>query len=115
MQKIHGFWIKQFTALKPVLISHFNSMLESGSFIPSWFPSGRAILIPRASDTMQPKNFYPITCLNVLYKLWTGCISELVLQHCAVNSVLHPAQNRCAKGELGYTDHLLLKSNLAPG
>ena len=91
---IQGFWIKQFTALKPVILSHFNSMLENGSLIPSQFPRGRTILIPKASDTIQPKNFHPITCLNVLYKLWTGCIGELVLRHFAVNSVLHLYRRR---------------------
>ena len=98
------------TALKPVILSNFNTMLENGSHIPSWFPSGRTTMIPKASDATQPKNFCLITCLNVLYKLWTGCISELVLRHCAVNNVLHPTQKGCARGEPGCTDHLLLNS-----
>ena len=109
---VQGFWIKRFTALRSVIISHFNNMLKDGSLIPSWFPKGKTILIPKASDTEQPKNFRPITCLNILYKLWTGCISEVVLRHCVVNNVLHPAQKGCVRGEFGCTDHLLLNSHI---
>ena len=108
---IQGFWIKRFPALRPVLLSHFNDMLN-GSNIPVWFPTGRTVLIPKASDTTLPKNFRPITCLNVLYKLWTGCITELLLHHCDVNNILHPAQKGCARGQFGCADHLLLNSRI---
>jgi len=87
-------------------------MLQDSSLIPSWFPKGKTILIPKATDTEQPKNFRPITCLNVLYKLWTGCVNEIVLRHCVVNNVLHPAQKGCARGEFGCIDHLLLNSHI---
>ena len=36
---IQGFWIKQFTALKPVILSHFNTMLENGSHIGTFMVS----------------------------------------------------------------------------
>ena len=108
---IQGFWIKRFSALRSVLLSHFNILL-TGAPIPVWFPIGRTILIPKALDTTLPKNFRPITCLNVMYKLWTGCVTELLLNHCAANNILHPAQKGCARGQLGCTDHLLLNSRL---
>ena len=73
---------------------------------------GQNYLDSKAPDTVQPKNFGPITCLNVLYKLWIGYISELVLRRCVVNNVLRPAQKGCARSELGCTDHLLLNSHI---
>ena len=54
---VQGFWIKRFTALRSVIVSHFNNMLKDGSLIPSWFPKGKTILIPKASDTEQPRIF----------------------------------------------------------
>lgn len=45
--------------------------------IPVWFAEGRIILISKSSDSFVLKDFRPITCLNVLYKLWTACISYL--------------------------------------
>ena len=108
---IQGFWIKRFPALRPVLLSYFNDMLN-GANIPVWFPTGRTVLIPKASDTTLPNNFRPITCLNVLYELWTDCITELLLHHCDINNILHPAQKGCARGQFGCTDHLLLNSQI---
>ena len=109
---IQGFWIKKFSALHSVLINHYSTMLKDGTRIPVWFPVGRTILIPKSSDTTVPKNFRPITCLNVLYKLWTACLTELLMTHCTVNDILHPAQKGCARNQLGCTDHLLLNSRI---
>ena len=61
-----GSWIKRFTALRSVIMNHFNTLLSDGSFMHPWFPTGRTILISKASDTIQPKNFCPITCLSVI-------------------------------------------------
>lgn len=69
-------------------------------------------LIPKSSNTTMAKNFRPITCLNVMYKLWTACLTELLMAHCAVNDVLHPAQKGCARNQLGRTDHLLLNNRI---
>ena len=87
-------------------------MLQDGSVIPVWFPVVRTILIPKSSDTTVPKNFRPITCLNVLYKLWTACLTELLMTHCTVNDILHPAQKGYARNQLGCTDHLLLNNHI---
>ena len=104
---IQGFWIKRFSALRSVLLSHFNILL-TGAPIHVWFPIGRTILFPKAPDTTLPKNFRSITCLNVMYKLWTGCITELLLNHCATNNILHPAQKGCARGKVVSSDDIPL-------
>ena len=65
---IQGFWIKRFPALHERLLQCYNDMLNDSSTIPSWFTKGRTILLPKSQDTTLPKNFRPITCLNVVYK-----------------------------------------------
>ena len=107
---ILGFWIKKFPALHQSLLLLFNAMLKNDYCFPSWFPIGRTVLIPKNINTSMAKNFRPITCLNVLYKLWTSCITALMIHHCEVNNILHSAQKGCARGQFGYTDHLLLNS-----
>jgi len=109
---IQGFWIKQFPALHQSLLLLFNGMMKNDSCVPSWFPSGRTLLIPKNANTSMAKSFRPITCLNVLYKLWTSCITELMVRHCELNNILHPAQKGCVRGQFGSTDHLLLNSRL---
>ena len=87
-------------------------MLNDSSTIPSWFTKGRTTLLPKSQDTTLPKNFRLITCLNVVYKLWTSCLTQVLMSHCVVNNVLHPAQKGCARGQLGCVDHLLLNSRI---
>jgi len=87
-------------------------MLQDGSNIPTWLLVGQTILIPKSSDTTIPKNFKLITCLNVIYKLWTACITKVLMAHCAVNDILHPTQKGCARTQLGCTDHLLLNNRI---
>ena len=93
---------------------HYSAMLHNFSKIPVWFPVGQTILFPNWVIWYYtvPKNFRPITCLNVLYKLWTACLTELLMTHCTVNDILHPAQKGCARNQLGCTDHLLLNSRI---
>ena len=107
---IQGFWIKRFPALHERLLQCYNDMFNDSSTIPSWFTKGRTILLPKSHDTTLPKNFRPITCLNVVYKLWTSCLTQVLMSHCVVNNVLHLAQKGCARGQLSCVDHLLLNS-----
>ena len=109
---IQGFWFKRFPALHVRLLQCYNDILNDISIIPAWFPKGRTILLPKSHDTTLPKNFRPITCLNVVYKLWSSCLTQVLMYHCDVNEVLHPAQKGCARGQLGCVDHLLLNSDL---
>ena len=66
---IQGFWIKKFSALHSVFMCHYSVMLHNSSKIPVWYPVRQTILTPKSSGSTVPKNFKPITCLIVLYKL----------------------------------------------
>jgi len=68
--------------------------------------------MPKTNDSTNPRNYCPIACLNVAYKVWTGCLTSLMSDHCATNQLIHPAQKGCAKGQYGCTDHLLLTNQI---
>ena len=72
-------------------------------------PVGRTLLIPKATDLTNPKNYRPITCLNIIYKMWTGCLTTLMLNHCDNHQILHQG---CSRGQQGCVDHLLLTSGV---
>ena len=107
---VQGFWIKRISALHGHLFEHFRTMLSNGACVPDWLPCGRTSLIPKSLDSTTPKNYRPITCLNVLYKLWSSCLTHLMTVHCQSLHILHPAQKGCAPGQFGCTDHLLLNN-----
>jgi len=63
-------------------------MLNDGSMILEWSLEVRTILVLKSSDLSIPKNFRLITCLNVLYKLWTDCFNESLLSKIIENMLI---------------------------
>ena len=109
---IQGFWWKRFGSVHSYLCHIFDRFLQDEQSVPSWLPLGRTLLILKTNDPTNPQNFRPITCLNIVYKIWTGCITSLMFDHCEANQLIHSAQKGCAKGQYGCTDHLLLSNRV---
>jgi len=109
---IQGFWWKCFSSVHLFLYKVFNQFLMGDMELPIWSPVGGTLLIPKATDLTNPKNYRPITCLNIIYKLWIGCLTTLMLNHCYSHQILHPAQKGCSRGQLGCVDHLLLTNGV---
>ena len=109
---IRGFWWKQFSSVHDFLCANFHKLLVGDMPIPHWFPIGRTLLIPKSHDLSNPQNYRPITCLNIIYKLWTSCFTFLVSQHCEHHQLIHPAQKGCSRGQYGCADHLLLTNSV---
>jgi len=78
---IRAFWWKKFPSLEDHLLQFFQKMLDNEEDIPQWLVEGRTLLIPKDGDLSKPKNYRPITCLNTLYKTFTGVLNELLLQN----------------------------------
>ena len=94
------------------LCAAFHRFLLGDEVLPKWFPVGSTLLIPKSSDLSNPKNYWPIPCLNIVYKMWTGCLTTLMLEHCECHRLIHPAQKGCSRGQCGCVDHLLLANNV---
>ena len=61
---IQNFWWKKFEAAQEALTNVFIGVKKDNNLIPSWLPSRRTVLLPKADDLSHEKNFRPITCLN---------------------------------------------------
>ena len=109
---IQGFWWKRLSSVHDFLCDYFHNFLMGDVDLPVWFPVGRTLLIPKSNDLSSPQNYRPITCLNIIYKLWTGCLTSLVSQHCEHHKLIHPAQKGCSRGQYGCIDHLLLTNSV---
>ena len=90
--KIQGFWLKSFTAVHEVLATVLNECLEVGD-VPGWLVEGRTILVMKDSkkDT-EMVDYRPIACLNLIWKLLTGIISDKTCDHLEENKLLPEEQ-----------------------
>jgi len=100
------------TSTHEFLCLHFHKLLVGDISVPAWFPHGRTLLLPKCKDLSAPQNYRPITCLNIIYKLWMSCIPSLMFDHCEQHQLIHPAQKGCSRGQYGTVDHLLLTNSV---
>ena len=107
---VHGFWLKYFTSLHPVLISFFNDLLESGgTTLDSSLVKGRTVLVMKnSSQGSVPDNYRPITCLSVVWKLLTSIIYQKIYFHLYNNNLFPVEQKGCLRQCRGTKDQLLI-------
>ena len=64
--KVHGFWIKEFTNTQEKIITHLNNCLEN-SKTPDWMAKGRTCLILKDKKKgNKTSNFRSITCFPIM-------------------------------------------------
>ena len=106
--KIQDFWLKSFTAVHGVLATVLNECVEVGE-VPGWFVEGRTILVMKDSKNgTEVGNYRPITCLNLIWKLLTGIISDKTYDHLEKNRLLPEDQKGSRRKCQGTKDHLVI-------
>jgi len=75
---IHGFWVKYFTSLHPIMLQYFNSFLDTdGTALPPSLLCGQTTLIMKnAAKGCIPSNYRPTTCLSVVWKLFSNILRD---------------------------------------
>ena len=105
---VQGFWYKQFSSMHPRICQQLNDILRTGT-TPTWITKERTVLIPKDPKKGNiPSNFRPITCLPVIWKIFTGILSDNIYEFLSRHDLLPWEQKGCGKGSRGTKDHLLL-------
>ena len=81
---------------------------EQNDTLPEWLVTGRTVLLPKSNETTQAKNYRPIACQNITYKVFTRMINSFIIDHCTANNIIMPEQARGKQGRWGCTDQLLI-------
>lgn len=111
--KIQAYWWKYFTSTHSVLANQFHELIENPTISPAFFTQGITYMLPKNSGIHDPKNFRPITCLPVVYKIFTSLIEKDIARHLHANNVLAREQNGSRKGSRGCTEWLVIDSVVA--
>ena len=77
--------------------------------MPSWLTRGRTSLLQKdRSKSNVASNYRPITCLPLMWKLFTGVIADQIYAHLDEQKLLPEEQKGCRKGSRGTNDLLYI-------
>ena len=55
---------------------------------PEWLSRALTSLLPKNDETENPKLYRLIACLNIMLKLYTSCINQLLQDHCEIYKIV---------------------------
>ena len=89
---IKGYRYKILSFYKKHLLKLFQETYEGMLNLPNWLTLARTTLLPQSQDTKNAKNYRPIACLNIVYKLHTSCLNIFLQNRCEVNEIITSEQ-----------------------
>ena len=113
---IHSFWFKKFTSIHDRLALEMNRCLQR-AHEPEWMTKRRTTLIQKdPSKGTAPNNYRPITCLPMMWKIFTAQMWEEIYYSLTSRRLFPEEQKGCRKGsrstaELLYIDQQILNES----
>ena len=105
---IVGYWYKHLTFYRENLAKLYQKSLKNVEGLPHWLCLAKTHLLPKSKETHLAKNYRPIACLNLMYKLFTSCLNVFIQDHCERNSIVTTEQAGGKQKVWGCTEHLLI-------
>ena len=84
---IHNFWLKRFSSTWEPMLNAMKEWLNDPEKLSDWLLLGRTVLIPKTERVDKVEEYRPITCLNTVYKIFTGLVGNYIKQHVIINSL----------------------------
>ena len=97
---IVGFWYKNLMFYYVYLVHIFQDTLKGHKQLPLWLTRACTQFLPKNENTHIAKNYHPIACENLMFKLYTSCINTFLpktLKYwvgCPARSVLPHGEKR---------------------
>ena len=83
---IYGYYWKRMSSSRDSILNIFNDWLNFNENIPLDMVSGRTILIHKGGDRNDVTNYRPISCTNVIMKVFTSILKEKIHNRINMNS-----------------------------
>ena len=85
-------------------------MNENNKSLPQWLVRDKTILLPKNNNTKLPKNYCPIACLKITYKIYASILNQFLVVNCTPNNIITTEQEEVKKHNWGCTDQLLINN-----
>ena len=105
---IQNFWWKRFSSTWEPMLNAMKEWLNDPEKLSDWLLLGRTVLIPKTERVDKVEEYRPITCLNTVYKIFTGLVGNYIKQHVIINSLWDENQFGTRENVLGTVDLLLV-------
>ena len=105
---IQNFWWKKFNSTWEPMLYAMKKWLSDAVNISDWVLIGRTVLLPKTKRLDKVEEFRPITCLNTIYKIFTGLVGDFIKRHVVINGLWDENQLGTREKVLGTVDLLLV-------
>ena len=109
---INGYWYKNLVSYRDQLSVLFNQQIHLDSPLPPWLSTAHTVWLPKSTETHIAKNYRPIACINVMYKLSSSCINQCVMDQVYKNNIVTPEQAVGKKRVWETVEQLLIKKSI---
>ena len=100
--------VEKLEPAQKALTRAFTKIKEDNTNIPTWWPTGRTVLLPKTKSLEDEKDYRPITCLNTSYKIMTGVVEKYMREHTMENESWDEGQLGAVERVLGTVDQLII-------
>ena len=105
---IQNYWWKKMKGTWKTVVTCLRGWVDEPEIIPTWVTQGRTTLLPKTNDLSNERNYRPITCLNTIYKIFTGIIGSYMKENADRNNIWDKSQLGTCFGVLGTVDELII-------
>ena len=104
--------VQETTIYKKHLLKLFQETHEGILNLSNWLTLAQMTLITESQDKKNAKNYRPIACLNIVYKLYTSCLNIFLQNHCEVNEIITSEEAREKRSVWGCTEQFLVNKSI---
>ncbi|XP_054744487.1 uncharacterized protein LOC129248901 [Anastrepha obliqua] len=105
---LHAYWFKKLTCIHDKLAALFTKIITGEEELPNFATLGTTYMIPKCDEINDPSKFRPITCLPVIYKILTSCITNIFYEHIETHNLIAEEQKGCIRASQGCKEQLII-------
>ena len=105
---ILNYWWQKLEPIQKALKRAFTKVKEYNTNIPTWWLTGRTVLLPKTKNLEDEKNYRLMTCLNTSYKIMTGVVEKYMREYVMESDIWNEGQLEAIEGVLGIVDQLIV-------